>query len=126
MDQVDAVVEDVAPLGRGQGHPGQLAVDGVEEGHDPGADQAPAEVAGPEQAEGRQHQQEAEGHLVRRHLGQGAPAGDDPGRRRPDVLGDEVGDALVRALEQALLDRADGSGVRRSSTGGSRLRRALL
>ena len=112
MDQVDAVVEQVAELRGGQRHPRQLAVHGVEERHDPGADQARPELPLPKEPEGGEHQQQTDvGHMVGAQPGGGAPAGDDPRRDRPNVLSDQVGHALVRALEGARFDRAGIGGV---------------
>ena len=58
MHQIDAVIEDVAPFARGEGGAGELAVDGVEEGHDPGRE-APAKIAAQEQPEGHDHEDRA-------------------------------------------------------------------
>jgi hypothetical protein len=47
-------------------------------------------------------------------------------RPRPDVERDQVGDALVRAAEDALLDRRQRRLVSGIRNGGSRLRSVLL
>ena len=63
-------------------------------------------VAGPEQRHRREHQHQAERRdLVRRDAGVGAQARRPARRTRPDVERHQVGDALVRAAEDALLDR---------------------
>ena len=108
MDQVDGVIEDVAE-GRGlQRHARQLAVDGVEEGHDPGRSQAPAVVAVPERTtwpparSTRLSEVTMLGVMPRLR----APAGDRARRARPAVQRHEIGDALVGAREDARLDVA--------------------
>jgi hypothetical protein len=45
MDEIDAVVEDISQPGRRDGDARELAVDGVEEGHDPTRQQSPPELA---------------------------------------------------------------------------------
>src|SRR3546814_2773689 len=64
MDQVDAVIEDVAELRRLQRHPCELAVDRIEERHDPGGEQAAQIVAVAELEKRDDHERQAQ----QRHL----------------------------------------------------------
>ena len=45
MDEINAVIEIVAPFAGGERGAGKLAVHGVEEGHEPGGDEARNELA---------------------------------------------------------------------------------
>ncbi len=105
MDQVDPVIHHI-PEARGlQRHPGQLAIDRVEKGHDPGGDQAEGEVSVPEEDKGGDHQGRAhQRHLVGRDSVERAPARRWQRQRRPHMLGHEISDTLVAVIEQRLFD----------------------
>jgi hypothetical protein len=100
------VVEHVAPFAGGERGAGKLAVDRVEERHAPGRRQSGGIGALEEQPEGGDRQDGPDQrHPVRRHAERGTRSRGMEGRPRPDVLGDEVGRALVGAHEHPPLDR---------------------
>ena len=102
------MIEDIAPPARLAGTACKLAVDGVEESHDPGRQQAPAVVTGPEQPHGHENQHQAgRSDLVRRDSVVGAPPRHRPRRGGPGVQSDHICDALVGTREDALLDSGE-------------------
>ena len=106
VDEIDTMIEDIAPLGRRQGEAGKLAVDGIEERHKPGCHQSRQKLALDEQHEGDHNAGEAyHRHDIRADPLLGRPFCRVPCRPRPHPLRHQVGDALVGALEHPTLDR---------------------
>ena len=104
MQQVDAVIEDIADAGRSEGDARELAVDGVEKSHQPRGEEADAEIAAGEQPHRQQHEQQARRrHHVGGDAARRAPARDPEGGPRPQPFRHEVGDALVGGAEQLSL-----------------------
>ena len=104
MDKVQGMVQQVAETARGERHPGQLAVHGIEKGHEPSQRQAGNEMAVPESraCQDRQHHAEP-GNVIRPDAKPGADFCRPPRRDRPHPLGDQVGHALIGTAEQLLL-----------------------
>ena len=102
VNKVDRVIEDVTELAGFQGDAGQLSVDRVEEGHEPGRQQTGQPRALPEPVEGGNHHDQAErGHLVGCDVPTGAELRDVEGRPWPQPFCDEIRSALVGAHEHA-------------------------
>ena len=90
VDEIDAVIEIVAPFAGGQRSAGKLAIHGVEKSHGPGGEEAGNELALQEKPE---RQDCHEGSDCRHHVGCHAKwrqkARGVEGRHGPQVLGDE-------------------------------------
>ncbi len=118
MDEVDPVIEDIAPFRRGQGHARELAVDRVEERHQPGGDEPGREHALGEEPQGEQHEDEAdEGDAVGADATLRGPARHHHRRRGPEPFGHEIGDALVGAGEAQPLELDPRRRLHRSKIG---------
>jgi hypothetical protein len=97
---------------RGQRDAGELAVDRVEEGHQPGGDQAEPVPADGEQPSGEDRQDPAHrSDGVGLDPGADEHAGHGRGRPRPEPLRDQIGEALVGGGEDPILDLAHVAGV---------------
>ena len=112
MHDVDAMIENVPEPAARHGHPGELAVDGVEQRHHPAAGEADRIRALIERVRRREHEQDSEQRdAVRRDAEARAPADQHSRRSGPPPFGDEIGDALVGVAVEQRLER--GALVRR-------------
>ena len=122
MDEVDAMIIDIAPLRIGHRRAGELAVNGIEKGHRPARDDPGDPRANPEKLKGDTDQHQAEcGHSVRLHADGSRPARDVKGRPGPGIFRDDVCHTLVGALELSLFDDP-----RRGGENGERVGRLSL
>ena len=112
MHDVDAMIEKVPESTARHGHPGELAVDRVEQRHHPAAGEADRVRALIERVRCREHEQDSEQRdAVRRDAEACAPADQHPRQPGPPPFGDEIGDALVGVAVEQRLER--GTLVRR-------------
>jgi hypothetical protein len=108
MDEVDAVVEHLAPFRRRPGASRELPVDGVEHHEDEAGEDAEPIGAVPEEEEGEHAQKGADrGDRVRSHAGLGRPARQVESGLAPQIQRQRVGHALVRGVVGRALDRLD-------------------
>ena len=109
VHEVDAVVEDIAPPGRGAGAARELPVDGVEHHEGEAGQHARPIMAVPEQVE-CEHAEDRADH--RHHVGRQPrlrrPARQVERRLAPQVQGQRVGDALVGRVVSRALDLLGG------------------
>ena len=111
VDEVDAVVEHLAPFRRGAGHARELPVDRVEHHEDEARQHAPPIFAPPEEEEGEDAQDRADqGDEIGCDSGPRRPARQIESRLSPEVERQDIGDALVRGIIGGALDRL---GIRR-------------
>ena len=109
VDEVDAMVEHLAPFRRGAGHPGKLPIDRVEHHEDEARQHAQPIVAAPEQEEGENAKDAADQrHEVGRDARTGRPSRQIERGLPPQIERQQIGDALIgRVIGRAL----DGLGI---------------